>query len=113
MDTCGLQKNRANYIPLSPVSFLLRTARVYPNRTAVVYGARRLSWAAILRKSKSIAPANFHLPLGGDIPQSSGARESGIFAAAIAISGGHTSMIISCKSTSPPAQSRLKKTARA
>ena len=42
MELAGCKKNRANYIPLSPVSFLLRTARVYPNRTAVVYGARVL-----------------------------------------------------------------------
>ena len=57
MDTCGLQKNRANYIPLSPVSFLLRTARVYPNRTAVVYGARRLSWAAFYARCANMAAA--------------------------------------------------------
>ena len=33
----GLGKNAANYVPLSPTSFLLRTASVYPDRLAVAY----------------------------------------------------------------------------
>ncbi|MBI4083861.1 MAG: AMP-binding protein [Candidatus Lambdaproteobacteria bacterium] len=33
----------ANEVPLTPLSFLQRTARVYPGRTAVVYGERRWS----------------------------------------------------------------------
>ena len=36
----GLDKNAANYVPLSPISFLLRSAAVYPNRLAVAYGQR-------------------------------------------------------------------------
>jgi fatty-acyl-CoA synthase len=31
--------------PLTPLAFLERTVRVFPNKTAVVYGDRRLSWA--------------------------------------------------------------------
>ena len=34
----GLDKNPANYVPLSPLSFIQRTAAVYPDRTAVIYG---------------------------------------------------------------------------
>ena len=29
----GLDKNAANYVPLTPVSFLARSATVYPNHT--------------------------------------------------------------------------------
>ena len=34
----GLDRNPANYQPLSPLTFLERSARVYPRRTAVVHG---------------------------------------------------------------------------
>ena len=30
----GLDKNAANYVPLSPIGFLLRSAAVYPDRLA-------------------------------------------------------------------------------
>ncbi|MGI9338405.1 MAG: AMP-binding protein [Gammaproteobacteria bacterium] len=55
MDTAGLNKNRANYVPLSPVSFLLRTARAYPQRTAIIYGRRRLSWSALYSRCARMA----------------------------------------------------------
>ena len=57
MDTCGLVKNRANDVPLSPVSFLMRTARVYPHRIAIIYGARRLSWADVYSRCARMAAA--------------------------------------------------------
>ena len=38
----------ANHVPLTPLSFLLRSARVYPNRVAVVHGARRFTYADML-----------------------------------------------------------------
>ena len=37
----GLDKNAANFVPLSPIGFLTRTAAIYPHRTAVVHGSRR------------------------------------------------------------------------
>ena len=40
----GLDKNRANYVPLSPIGFLRRSAAVYPQRSAVIRGNRRYSW---------------------------------------------------------------------
>ena len=36
-----LDRNPANYAPLTPLSFVERAAYVYPERTAVVHGARR------------------------------------------------------------------------
>jgi hypothetical protein len=34
----GLDKNAANFVPLTPVGFLRRSASVYPNRLAIAYG---------------------------------------------------------------------------
>jgi fatty-acyl-CoA synthase len=41
----GLDKNPANYVPLSPVSFLNRTAAVYPNLVSAVYEDQVFTWA--------------------------------------------------------------------
>ena len=40
-----LDKSPANYVPLTPLSFLDRTAAVFPSRLAVVHGKRRYTWA--------------------------------------------------------------------
>lgn len=41
----GLDKTPANFVPLSPLSFLARTAAVYPDLTSTVYAGRRFTWA--------------------------------------------------------------------
>ncbi|PJN92472.1 acyl-CoA synthetase, partial [Amaricoccus sp. HAR-UPW-R2A-40] len=41
----GLDRNPANYVPLTPTTFLDRAAAVWPERTAVVHGAVRRNWA--------------------------------------------------------------------
>ena len=33
----GLEKNPANYTPLTPIDFIERTASIYPDQTAIVY----------------------------------------------------------------------------
>jgi fatty-acyl-CoA synthase len=53
----GLDKNAANYVPLTPIGFLLRSAAVYPNRLAVVHGDRRYSWREALERSRRLAAA--------------------------------------------------------
>ena len=40
----GLDKNAANYAALSPVSFLKRAATVYPDKVAMIHGARRITY---------------------------------------------------------------------
>ena len=45
----GLDKNAANYAPLTPLTFIAWTATTYPDRTAVIHGARRYTWAETLR----------------------------------------------------------------
>jgi fatty-acyl-CoA synthase len=48
----GLDKNAANYVPLTPIGFLVRSASVYPNRPAVVHGERRYSWREALERCR-------------------------------------------------------------
>jgi fatty-acyl-CoA synthase len=40
----GLDKNAANFVPLSPLSFLERSANVFPDLTSTVYEDRRFTW---------------------------------------------------------------------
>jgi 3-(methylthio)propionyl---CoA ligase len=53
----GLDKNPANFVPLSPIGFLLRAASVYPERLAVVHGERRYSWREALDRCRRLAAA--------------------------------------------------------
>ncbi|MBL8349172.1 MAG: acyl-CoA synthetase [Burkholderiaceae bacterium] len=55
--TLGLDKNDANFVALSPLSFIERSAAVYPERTAIVYGARRQSWRETARRCRRLASA--------------------------------------------------------
>ena len=52
-----LAKRRANFVPLTPLDFLRRSAMVYPDKTAVVYGTLRRSWAEVERRAKALASA--------------------------------------------------------
>ncbi|MEO9825610.1 MAG: AMP-binding protein [Paracoccaceae bacterium] len=49
--------NAANYVPLTPVSFLNRAAAVHGARAAVVYGARRDDWQTFARRVRHVAGA--------------------------------------------------------
>ncbi|MBI4987883.1 MAG: acyl-CoA synthetase [Rhodocyclales bacterium] len=53
----GLDKNAANYTPLSPLSFIERTATVYPQRTSVIHGARRFTWGETYARCRRLASA--------------------------------------------------------
>ncbi len=52
-----LDKNAANYVPLSPLSFLARTAAVFPSRTSVIHGERRWTWAETGARCRRLASA--------------------------------------------------------
>src|ERR1700675_3640537 len=52
-----LDKNQANYVPLSPIGFLLRSAAIYPERTAIIHGARRYTWRQSLERCRRLASA--------------------------------------------------------
>jgi fatty-acyl-CoA synthase len=53
----GLDRNAANYTPLSPLSFIARTAYAYPHRAAVIHGARRLTWGQVYARCRRLASA--------------------------------------------------------
>jgi fatty-acyl-CoA synthase len=53
----GLDRNSANYVPLSPVSLLKWAADVYPERPAVVHGESARSWAEVYRRCCRLASA--------------------------------------------------------
>jgi 3-(methylthio)propionyl---CoA ligase len=53
----GLGKNPANYVPLSPIGFLRRSAQVYPNRIAVIHGKRRYTWREAQQRCRRLASA--------------------------------------------------------
>ena len=53
----GLDKRPANYQPLTPLGFLERAAAVYPERTAVAYGARRTNYRTFYSRCRRLAGA--------------------------------------------------------
>ncbi|RYE16998.1 MAG: acyl-CoA synthetase, partial [Sphingobacteriales bacterium] len=53
----GLDRCEANYVPLTPLSFLSRTAGIYPDHPAIVYGDVRRNWAETYVRCKKLASA--------------------------------------------------------
>ncbi len=53
----NLDKNDANFTPLSPLSFLIRAAEVYPNRTSIIHGKKQFTWSDTYKRSKQLASA--------------------------------------------------------
>ena len=60
----GLEKNAANYVPLTPLTFIERSAYVYPDRIAVIHGARRYTWLESYTRSRRLASALKQLGVG-------------------------------------------------
>lgn len=52
-----LDKNPANHQPLTPLVLLERAAKVFPERTAIIHGAMRLSYAEFWQRSLKLASA--------------------------------------------------------
>ena len=53
----NLGKNEANYQPLTPLTYLERTARTYPDRVAIIHGESRTSYIDFWRRSLRLASA--------------------------------------------------------
>ena len=56
----GLIQCSANYIPLSPITFLERAAFVYGDNTSIVYGSLRFSWKETHQRCLNLASALLH-----------------------------------------------------
>ena len=53
----GLERHAANHVPLTPLDFLERSAAIYPDKLAVVDGARRFSYAQFRERCHRLASA--------------------------------------------------------
>ena len=56
-DETGLGKTAANYTPLTPLSFLKRAAKVFPDHPAVIYGPHRKTYAQYIERVTRLASA--------------------------------------------------------
>ena len=52
-----LDKTPANYQPLTPLSFLARSASVYPDHIAIIHGKQRTSYATFYARARKLASA--------------------------------------------------------
>jgi len=53
----GLDKNPANFVALSPLSYLARSARVFPDRVAIIHGTLRQTWRDTYARCRRLASA--------------------------------------------------------
>jgi len=53
----GLERNQANYAPMTPIAFLRRAALVYPERLAIVHGSQRITYAEFYARCRRFASA--------------------------------------------------------
>jgi fatty-acyl-CoA synthase len=53
----GLDRNPANFQPLTPLSFLARAAEVYPDQIAIIHGARSWTYAEFYARARRLASA--------------------------------------------------------
>src|ERR1700689_5095 len=52
-----LDRNAANFQPLTPLSFLARAAAVYPDQTAIIHGKRSWTYGEFFARAKKLASA--------------------------------------------------------
>jgi fatty-acyl-CoA synthase len=52
-----LPRTEANFAPISPLSFIERTAEVYPDRLAVLHGPLRQTWGQTYARARQLASA--------------------------------------------------------
>tara|TARA_B100000900_G_scaffold291087_1_gene249907 strand:+ start:986 stop:2614 length:1629 start_codon:yes stop_codon:yes gene_type:complete len=53
----NLSKNHANYVPLTPLSFLQRAKDIYPNYEALIYENRKYTWSEVYKRATKFASA--------------------------------------------------------
>jgi len=53
----GPPKNSANFVSLTPLHFLSRSAEVFPERTAIIHGPIRRTWAELYARSRRLCSA--------------------------------------------------------
>ena len=53
----GLDRNSANFTPITPLLFLERSAEVYPDRLAIIHGKFRQTWSQTYERCRRLASA--------------------------------------------------------
>ncbi len=53
----NLDKNKANYVPLTPLTFLKRAREIYPNYEAIIYEDRKYTWDEVYKRAVKFASA--------------------------------------------------------
>jgi len=53
----GLERNSANYTPITPLLFLERSAEIYPKKVAIVHGKLRQTWSQTYDRCRRLASA--------------------------------------------------------
>ena len=53
----NLEKNKANYVPLTPITFLERTKDIYPDYEAIIYKKRVYTWKQVYERAIKFASA--------------------------------------------------------
>jgi acyl-CoA synthetase (AMP-forming)/AMP-acid ligase II len=67
-----LNRCPANYVPLSPITFLERAGSVYSEQISIIYGSVRFTWAETLDRCLRLASALSSINIStGDVVSSS------------------------------------------
>ena len=78
----NLDMNQANFAPLTPLSFIERSASVYPDRISVIHGETRYTWAETYQRCCLLASALTRMGIGeGDTVSFMGANTPETFEA--------------------------------
>ncbi len=62
--TQNLDKNAANYQPLTPLSFLARAAQIFPDYPAIVHGSQAFSYAEFYARARRLGSALANIGIG-------------------------------------------------
>ena len=77
-----LDQNQANFAPLTPLSFIERAARVYPDRISIIHGDSEYSWSQTYQRCCRLASALEKMGIGeGDTVSFMGANTPETFEA--------------------------------
>ena len=57
----NLEKNKANYFPLTPISFIERTAKTQPHSLSIIYEKKKFTWSETFLRCKKIAKSLINL----------------------------------------------------
>ena len=63
----GLKKNHANYTPLTPIVFIEKAAKVFPDRLSVIHEDKYFTWEQTFTRCKQLASSLSQKLTKGDV----------------------------------------------